>query len=154
MPGLFRHANQDIRTLLISLGVDPYNASALITTTFSSPSTTDLNMQAVILMIKALQGTLRTMGATDVYPTGQLDLETASAIAQITGPGWKSAPWYMTIQAVAFAADHGRRVSPMRRAAPSYAVPMSGFALPSIPGGPLGWLAIGAGVLYYYTHKR
>lgn len=155
MGQIFQHANQDLHTLLTTLGIDEYNTTSMISTMMIAPATTDMQMAAVIMVVKALQRALRSMGATDVADTGLLDLQTASAIEQVTGPGWQSVPWYQTIQAVVWAAEHGVTVSPMRSAAPAMGyVPMAGITLPDMPGGLLGWAAIGAAAYYFFGRGK
>jgi hypothetical protein len=141
----FQHANQDLPTMLRVIGVDDYTATMMIPNMMIAPATTDLDMPPVIMTIRALQRCLNTMGA-NLREDGDLDVDTARAIRQVTGPGWKSTPWYQIVQAVIYAAEHGGRVTVGQPPKPAM-----GFVpdLPVMPGGIVGWAALG-GLAYYF----
>lgn len=153
----YHNATQDLRTLVTTIGIDQWNASMLIPYLWTAPVTTDLDMNQIILLIEHLQKTLNDMGA-NLVAEGQLDLETADALTQICGPGWKSVPWYQIIEAVIWAHEHGPRIVPRspraiagKPAAVGYA--MGDLSLPSMPGGALGWAAAAAAA-YYLLLRR
>jgi hypothetical protein len=142
----FNHANQDLPSLLRTVGVDDYTAQSMIPNMMIAPATTDLSMQSVIMTIRAIQRCLNTMGA-NLREDGELDVDTAQAIQQVTGPGWKSTPWYQILQAIVYAAEGGGTVKTKSRTG-HRAV---GFIpdLPAMPGGLVGWAALG-GLAYYF----
>ncbi len=151
MSKTFHAASQDLRTLLQSIGIADWNATMVIPYLLTAPTTTDLDMAQVILVIEALQNVLNTMGA-NLRVSGEFDLPTAKALDEICGPGWQSVPWYNVIQAVVWAHSHGRHVTGGQpRAAMGYA--MGAVDLPSMPGGMLGWLAA-AGAAYYFLFRE
>jgi hypothetical protein len=149
MGPLSRHASQDVRTLLRTLGVDEYHATMMIAHMFIAPATTDLDMPPVIVTIRHLQGMLNHMGA-GVPETGQLNVQTGAALDALIGPGWMSAPWYEILQAALAAHERGVDLTPRRPP------PAMGFVpdLPRVPGGILGWAALAGAAYYFLVHRR
>lgn len=145
-------ANQDIRTLLASMGIDDYHATLMIAHMFIAPATTDLDMSPIIMYIAALQTELAKMGAP-LRPTGDLDLPTAAALQTIVGPGWQSTPWFQIGQYVVHAADRGATLTPPTPM-PAMGATIDLPSLPSMPGGLMGWAALGAGAYYLFFHKH
>jgi hypothetical protein len=142
-------ANQDARTLLQSLGIDGYNATLIISHLFIPPATTDMDMAPVLMFVEALQKDLVKLGAP-IDPSGEIDLPTAQCFEALCGPDWPSMPWFQIGQSVIHASDSDIRLAP---ATPPPA--MGGLIdLPAIPGGLLGWAAIGAVVYFGFFHKR
>lgn len=149
MGALYQHSTQDIPTLLSAVGVDHYTSQMLVPFMFMAPSTTDLDMPSVIEMIRAIQSSLNAIGG-ELDESGELDLPTAASIQQVTGPGWKSRPWYQIVEAIVYAADHGGKIMPARVAPPAMGATID---LPTPPGGILGWAAIAAAVYYFWGRK-
>jgi len=154
MGQIYQHATQDIPTLLRATGVDDYTAQMLVPFMFMAPATTDLDMPSVIEIVRSIQRSLNAIGAT-LDESGELDVQTAALIQQVTGPGWKSVPWYQILEKIVHHADLGGTVTPVTaRAAMGYAGSMGDFALPAMPGGIWGWAALGGLAYYYFGRKK
>jgi hypothetical protein len=153
MGQLYDHATQDIPTLLRATGVDDYTAQMLVPFAFMAPATTDLDMPSVIEIVRAIQRSLNALGA-NLQESGQLDVQTAILIQQVTGPGWKSVPWYQILEKIVHHADRGGTVRPIARPAAGVAGSMCDFAPSSMPGGLLGWAALGGLAYYLFGRKK
>ena len=143
-------ANQDIRTLLRSLGIDEYHATLMIAHMFIAPATTDMDMTPVRLFVKALQTELKKLGAP-VEASGEIDLPTAGAFEVICGHDWPSIPWFQIGQYVIHAGDRHLSFAPKKAPSAMGAT----VDLPTMPAfGTLGWLAVLGGAYYLFVHKH
>ncbi len=144
------------RELLASIGMGQFNATMAIPYMMISPSTTDPKAAQVILIVQHIQRALFQLGYHDVPDSGQLDLATANALLDVTGPDWNIQPWSASIAAIVSARNHGVRALP---AAPPVndGMPMSvGGPLDFLPDVPGGLFTYGVGIylLYRHFHKK
>lgn len=148
MGDLSRYANQDMRTLLGTLGVGQISSTLIIRYMFMLPATTDLQSAPVVELIKALQRQLIRMGAP-LRVTGDMDVPTADCLERLVGANWQSVPWAQVVQTVISAVEHDVDLSPRATA------PAMGYVpdLPLLPGGILGW-AIAGGAAYFFLRNR
>lgn len=143
------------RDLLIRLGMTDWNATQVIPMLWMAPAQTDAATPGQVVLVRHLQSHLRQMGATTVPLDGVLGAPTVIELRKITGRDWPAMHWYEIVRAVLDAQDAGTRLHPgvaagrVRRP-----VPVGDLgALPTMPGGPLGWLAAAAAI-YYVTTRR
>lgn len=141
----------NVRSLLLELGVGDFNATMAIPYMLLAPRTTDPSMVQMLVVVRKIQDALMEMGAVSVQNTGVLDIPTAKALDQICGPEWLAAPYYETIRTVLEARDAGHRfmADPPLDDGP---VATSGF-LPDVPGGLVTY-GIGAALLYWMFTKK
>jgi len=148
---------ENVRGLLLGLGMGDFNATLVIPVMWFSPRATDPGMPPVILLTRAIQRTLNRMGA-DLEVTGILDDPTATCLDQVCGPEWLADTWYELVRDVLSAQQRGVRLSDSYRAGTGIggAPPLSGVLdfLPDVPGGALTYAAAAVGVWYWLKHKK
>jgi hypothetical protein len=141
-------SENNVRQLLLRLGMGSYNATMAIQYMFIAPAATDPSMPSIILMTKALQDGLCAAGA-DCEVTGIVGPRTAKCLAKLVGPRWNQMSWYQLFSAVINAKD--------RRSftAPQTSLSAVGFIpdLPEIPGGLMTIALMAAGAYYLYKKK-
>lgn len=146
------------RDLLTALGIG-HNATLIIPYLMISPATTDPKASQIILLVRALQRMLFSMGASDVANTGYLDQPTADALASVVGENWERMTWGANLSAVVAAQQSGmsfkgRQSRPPLPSGSPVAVGGPLDFLPDVPGGLVTY-GILAFVLYrHFTKKR
>jgi hypothetical protein len=124
-----------------------------------TPHSTDIDMPPVILLTRAIQQKLNTLGA-NIAVSGAIDQPTDDILVRLCGDGYLTRPWYMICEAVVSANRRGVQVQRERMDLGVPAQPLNGFVdnvgdtMASmtgmeIPGGGYTYLAAGAGLLYY-----
>ena len=76
----------NVRSMLLTLGVDSYLADMAIPFVWFIPGAVDPDSQSVIEIIRALQRGLRKAGFTHIRVTGVLNSDTARALDQVSPP--------------------------------------------------------------------
>lgn len=97
----------NIRALLLEIGVGDFNATMAIPYMFVAPRTTDPAAVQLLVVVRQLQKELLNMGVTDVVPTGVLDQVTGKALEQVCGPEWLAMPYYEIVRCVVKAKQAG-----------------------------------------------
>lgn len=145
----------NIRAILLDLGVGDFNATMAIPYMLLAPRTTDPSMVQMLVVVRKIQEALMGMGAVQVQNTGVLDTPTAKALDQICGPEWLAAPYYETIQTVLAAERAGHQFVQdpvLDDSGPSATGDILGF-LPDVPGGLLTY-GVGAALVYWMLTKK
>lgn len=145
----------NIRAILLDLGVGDFNATMAIPYMLLAPRATDPSMVQMLVVVRKIQEALMGMGAVQVQNTGVLDAPTAKALDQICGPEWLSAPYYETIQTVLAAerAGHQFMPDPVIDDGPSATGDYVLGFLPDVPGGIVTY-GVGAALLYWMLKKK
>lgn len=134
----------NLREQLSAIGIGSFNATALIPYLLIAPATTDPKAIQVVLLVQHIQKALYGLGATDVPLSGRLDVPTARALAQVTGPDWERTSWSGNIAAILRA-----RASKMRLQ-PAGGLADDTIGMPVAVGGPLDFLPDVPGGLVTY----
>ncbi len=150
----------DMRALLLRMGVSDFNATQMIPILFMGPAQTDADMPPVILLVEAFQRNLNAMGAS-LPVTGRMTPDTVLELRKITGTAWPRMRWFEIANAIRGARESGMLLKPgitdgrpMRHARPMGNADGLGLSDPfPMPGGLLGWAAVGALVYWYFTGK-
>jgi lysozyme family protein len=87
-----RFREDDVRDMLLQLGVGHNNATMLIPYMFFLPRTCDPDAQGVMFVVAALQNGLNRRGA-NLQTDGYLGKKTAAAIRRVSGPTWVDKTW-------------------------------------------------------------
>lgn len=148
------------RELLTGLGIGNFNATMIIQYLWTAPATTDPKSPSIILLVQALQRTLKRAGAR-LAVTGYLDQPTAAVLTQVVGPGWEQVAWATVVESVLDVLEGKRAMAPGLESGGdtfvAQAQPLDGLLdpafLPPVPGGIFTYLA-GAYVAYRLLKKR
>lgn len=102
-------ADNNVRHQLLELGIGDFNATLIVPTMFYGPAQSDPGLTPVKVLVRALQRTMREMGATWVTSSGELDASSATCLKAIAGPMWAEMPWYELTQKLLDAKKAGKR---------------------------------------------
>lgn len=149
----------NVRALLLALGVGQYNATMMIEDSFTQPATSDPKSPQIILLVKRIQARL------GVPISGYLDQATAAALANTVGPGWMSMSWIDNIKLLLDRTDPSKQPSynahakKMLRPTPPDPHLLNSLEgvfdfLPDIPGGFLTYAAVGGYFLWRHLKKN
>lgn len=147
----------NLRELLLGLGIGQFNATMMIQYLMIAPATTDPKSPQIVLLVQHIQKALYALGYSSVPNSGRLDMPTAAALESVVGPNWERQPWSVTVSAVVTAMR-----TPRSAVAPTISdgddgVPVSVGGpldfLPDVPGGLVTY-AIGGFLLYHFLKKR
>lgn len=137
------------RSLLLRLGVGDFNATMVIPVMFFGPAQSDPDMTQIKVLTKAMQQTMKAMGASWLTANGQLDASTSTCLAVIGGAHWTETPWYELVQRLLEARDHGQRFT---RPGPAQSIELAG--VPDVSAIPGGYLTLGIGAYLVYRHFK
>jgi hypothetical protein len=144
-----------MRAMLLALGIGDYNATMLIQSMFISPRATDPAMPQLIVLTKRIQKTLIGMGA-QINVTGYLDEPTAQAIDQIASPEWLDDTWGNLVEDVLAAQRAGMTFPQVAIDTAPTPAPTGGLGdvTDLMPGGILGYAAVGGFLYWYFIHRK
>jgi len=148
------------RELLKGIGISDHNATTIIQDLMIAPATSDPKSPQIIMLVRALQAVLFSLGATDVQNTGYLDPPTARALRMVAGADWERMSWGANVGAVVSARNIGMHLTPATQMVPPTAtsgIPVAVGGpldfLPDVPGGLITYAAAGY-LLYRYLKRR
>jgi len=143
-----------LRVLLTDLGIGNFNATMIIPFMFMAPASTDPKQPSVLMLVRAIQQTLYSMGAP-VRDSGMIDQATSYQLERLAGPGWLNQSWAQVVTTLLEAKKAHINLSAPPQLATNSGPPAVGLFdfLPDVPGGLLTY-AVGAGALYYFLKKR
>lgn len=145
-------ADNNVRHQLLELGIGDFNATLIVPTMFYGPAQSDPGLTPVKVLVRALQRTMREMGATWVVSSGELDAASATCLKAVAGPRWGEMPWYELTQKLLDAKRAGKRFEALGAAR---GVALAGFqdgVVTSI--GSVVGAAIGGLIVYHLMKKK
>lgn len=141
---------EDIRRMVLDMGIGEATATLAIPYMFFLPRTTDPAAQGVQVIVRGLQKGLQRIGSP-VQPTGFLGPNTARAVRLVSGDGWFDKTWAQIYGDVLEAQKIGYRI-------PLVAIPYTGATptagIVDFATSPLGLAALAVGGYLWFKRKK
>lgn len=145
-------ADNNVRHQLLELGIGDFNATLIVPTMFYGPAQSDPGLTPVKVLVRALQRTMREMGATWVLSSGELDAPSATCLKAVAGPTWGEMPWYELTQRLLDAKKAGKRFEALGAARGVALSGIEDLSLSTIAMYAIGTM-IGAAAWKHYSKK-
>lgn len=140
---------QDVRQMLLELGVGSFNAEMAIQYAFMLPRTVDPYAPGVMILMEALQRGLNKLGC-DLFVDGGLGAETEQGLIAVSGSRWYDKSFVQLMGDLLTA-------KPLKKGTPNgvgdYVMVGQTTFLGDLFTSPLGWIGLGFAGWWFFFKK-